>query len=78
MHVVILIWSNPVVVGHSIILQIAQQLLQRRVLLRQRVSRSRVVSTVRVGKEDNRVVFRSIVVLDAAIPVIGGVAAKGA
>jgi hypothetical protein len=46
MHVVVLIGSDPVIVGHAVAGEIDEQLLQRSIVLGQGVRRRRIVAAV--------------------------------
>ena len=75
-HVVELIGSNPVVVGHGILRQINKQLLQRSILLGQRIGRRGIVAAVAVREEHHGIVLRGVVVLRRAVELIEGAGTK--
>jgi hypothetical protein len=69
-HVVVLIGCDPVVVGHLIVGQIDKQLLQRSIVLGQRIGGRRIVAAVAVREEHLRIVLGGVVELRRAVELI--------
>ena len=63
MHVVELVRRDPVVVGHGVVRQVPDQLLQRRVLERSGFAGVASLPPLVVGEEHHRIVLGGIVVL---------------
>ena len=70
MHVVVLIGCDPVVVGHLIAGQIDKQLLQRSIVVGQRIGGRRIVATVAVREEHLRIVLGGVVELRRTVELI--------
>src|SRR5215469_15315873 len=68
--IIVLVRRNPVVVGHGVVGQIGEQLLQRSVVVGQRICRCRIVAAVAVGEVHLRIVLRGIVKLVRAVELI--------
>src|SRR5271165_6111672 len=70
MHIIVLVWGNPIILSHRVVGEIGLQLLQRGIVLGQRVGIGRVVAPVGRGEEHLRVVLGGVVVLVAAIVLV--------
>jgi hypothetical protein len=66
-HVVVLVRSDPVVVGYGVVCQIGEQLLQRRVIRGLSIAWIRVVSAGGVDEKYLRIVLGGVVKLIGAI-----------
>jgi len=69
-HVVELIGRDPGVVSHVVGRQVNEELLQRSVVVGQRVGRGRIVAAVAVGKEHLGIVLGRVVELRRAVELI--------
>ena len=78
MHVVVLVRSNPVVVGHGVVVQINEQLLQRGVLFGQRIGSRQIVAAVGIGEKDLGIVLGGVVELGGAVERIDSAIAEDA